>query len=106
MLYPLAKLIARVPLVVIGEPLTLNPVGTLRATLVTVPTEKVRFALKSNVVPFIVKVLLVGTAFIVDGVIASQIGAFALVPSPVDDRNILVVVILPALLVGMPIALL
>jgi hypothetical protein len=53
----------------------------------------------------IVNVLVVGTAPTVDAVIASQIGAVALVPVPVDDKNILVVVIFPARLVGIPIAL-
>jgi hypothetical protein len=35
--YPAAKLSARVPLDVIGDPLTLNPVGAVSATEVTEP---------------------------------------------------------------------
>ena len=81
--YPLCKDIAIVPLDVIGEPLTLNPVGTLTATLVTVPTLQDLSALRSYAVPFIVKVRLVGTAPNVVVVIASHTGAALLVPSPV-----------------------
>ena len=68
------------------------------------PTDQLRSADKSNGTSLIVNVLVVGTAPTVDAVIASQIGAVALVPVPVDDKNILVVVIFPARLVGTPIA--
>jgi len=60
--YPLVRVIANVPLAVIGEPLMLNPVGTDNATDVTLPTVHVLFAARSNVVPLIVIVLPLGTA--------------------------------------------
>jgi hypothetical protein len=46
-----------VPAPVTGELPIENPVGTLSPTLVTVPTDHVRLALRSNVCPFIVSVV-------------------------------------------------
>jgi hypothetical protein len=45
--YPLVNVIANVPLVVIGLPLTLSPVGTVSPTEVTVPVLDVLLAAKS-----------------------------------------------------------
>lgn len=39
--YPVSKAMAKVPAVVIGEPLMVNPVGTVWATEVTVPVPAV-----------------------------------------------------------------
>ena len=95
-----------VPLDVIGvEPIVTPLVLDESPTLVTVPTLHDLLALKSKAVPFIVSVRVVGTAPIVEGIRASHTGAAAFVPSPVDVKNILVVVILPALRSGAPTAL-
>lgn len=85
-----------VPDVVTGDdPIVTPDVDELKPTDVTVPTEKVRLADKSNVVPFMVNVLDVGTAPKLAAVIVSQNGASLFVPSPVCDKYFFVVVVLP-----------
>jgi hypothetical protein len=95
-----------VPLDVTGvDPIVTPVVVVLIPMLVTVPTLHDLSALRSYAVPLIVNVRDVGTAPIVVVVMASHTGADDVVPSPVCDKNILVVVTFGDLLNGIPTAL-
>ena len=100
-----APVIAIVPELVTGDPVTVNAAGIVMPIDVTVPTFHVRSALKSYATPLIVNCLDVGTAPTSVAVTVDHCGAALVVPSPVCDKNILVAVMFGDLLTGNPPAL-